>query len=503
MISDFKQYLSNISLNQLDPGTLSYIANLYQISIISPEIAWAITEEIISQRSHLKLIASENYSSLSVQSAMGNLLSDKYAEGIPGNRYYAGCENVDFVEKEAVEKAKNLFNAEHAYVQPHSGADANLIAFWSILSNHIEMPALKKLGVDSVFKLKKGDWEKLRRELGNQRLLGMDLGAGGHLTHGYRLNVSGRMFDSYTYGVDMTSGLIDYNSLEEQAQEIKPLILLAGYSAYPRLINFCRLREIADKIGAVLMVDMAHFAGLVAGKVLKGAYNPVPFAEVVTSTTHKTLRGPRGGLILCKKRFADIVDRGCPLVQGGPMPHIIAAKAVAFAEAQQAAFREYAHKIVFNAKNLAKACLKNGLEVITGGTDNHLVVLDLSSTGLTGRQGESALRDVGIMVNRNTLPLDKNGPWYTSGLRIGTPALTTLGMGEVEMGEVAEFISETLKATRPKKLSKGENNVGTSRSQYNLDSAVKKEILERVHGIADKFPLYPNLNLSILRGLLR
>ena len=251
------------------------------------------------------------------------------------------------------------------------------------------------------------------------------------------------------------------------------------------------------------MVDMAHFAGLVAGKVLKGDYNPVPFAEVVTSTTHKTLRGPRGGLILCKKRFADIVDRGCPLVQGGPMPHIIAAKAVAFAEAQQAAFREYAHKIVFNAKNLAKACLKNGLEVITGGTDNHLVILDLSSTGLTGRQGESALRDVGIMVNRNTLPLDKNGPWYTSGLRIGTPALTTLGMGEVEMVEVAEFISKTLKATRPKNLSKGENNVGTSRSQYNLDHVVIKEILERVHGLAGKFPLYPNLNLSMLRGLLR
>ena len=495
---DFGEFLSNDIRKNCDLSTLSYLINLHQIGIVSPEIARAIVDEISSQRSNLKLIASENYSSLSVQSAMGNLLSDKYAEGVSGNRYYSGCENVDFIEDRAAELAKGLFGADHAYVQPHSGADANLVAFWAILSKRIEMPAIERLKVNSVIKLDKNSWDDLRKELGNQKLLGMDLGSGGHLTHGYRPNVSGRMFDSYSYGVDPNTGRIDYDALDKQVQEVKPLILLAGYSAYPRLIDFSRLREIADKVDAVLMVDMAHFSGLVAGKVLIGNHNPVPFADVVTSTTHKTLRGPRGGLVLCTKEFADVVDKGCPLVQGGPMPHIMAAKAVAFAEAQQKEFKEYANQIVVNAKALAQRCLQNRMKVVTGGTENHLLLLDVSIFGLTGRQGESALRDVGLTVNRNALPNDKNGSWYTSGLRIGTPALTTLGMGVAEMEKIADLIAKTLKSTHPKISAKG-----NSGSRYVLDDNIKKEVLQEVGDLLNDYPLYPSLDLSVLYDLVK
>ena len=356
MANILSSYLAATPASAVTAPMAGYVAALDQIYDSTPDIAAAVVQELADQRAHLKLIASENYASLAVQSAMGNLLTDKYAEGVPGHRFYAGCANVDEVERRAAKLACDLFGAEHAYVQPHSGADANLVAYWAILAVRVEQPRLAQLEVKSPLALEVADWERLRAELGNQRLLGMDLGSGGHLTHGYRPNVSGRMFECHGYGVDAATGLLDYAELERRARQVRPLILLAGYSAYPRAIDFRRLRRIAAAVGAVLMVDMAHFAGLVAGRVLHGDYDPVPFADVVTSTTHKTLRGPRGGLILCRKEFAEAVDRGCPLVLGGPLPHVIAAKAVALAEATQPEFAGYARRIVENAQALAAAC---------------------------------------------------------------------------------------------------------------------------------------------------
>ena len=309
---------------------------------VAPDVARSIVQELADQRHNIKMIASENFSSLATQCAMANLLTDKYAEGIPHHRFYAGCDNVDSIEDLANLRARELFGAAHAYAQPHSGADANLVAFWAVLRARVELPKMAEvLGAESTDALVPADWYKLtldqwnavRQALGNQRLLGMDLASGGHLTHGYRLNASGKMFEAHGYTVDRQTFLLDYDAIEKQALEVKPLILLAGFSAYPRNINYARMREIADRVGAVLMVDMAHFAGLVAGKVLQGEFDPIPHAHIVTTTTHKTLRGPRGGLVLCNEEFKDHVDRGCPLVLGGPLPHVMAAKAVAFTEA--------------------------------------------------------------------------------------------------------------------------------------------------------------------------
>ncbi len=432
MPSAVADYLSSVQPESIDTGFLSYIATLSEVSKVAPQVAASIVQELADQRSNLKLIASENYCSLSTQCAMANLLTDKYAEGIPRHRFYAGCDNVDDIEEYAAQQACKLFGCDHAYVQPHSGADANLIAYWAILNARVTAPALAKLGDDNPAHMSREDWNELRRVTGNQRLLGMDYYSGGHLTHGYRQNVSAQMFDAYSYSVSRETGLLDYDDIEKMAMEIRPLILLAGYSAYPRAINFARLRAIADKAGAVLMVDMAHFAGLVAGKVFTGDNNPVPHAQVVTTTTHKTLRGPRGGLVLCTKEFAEHVDKGCPLVIGGPLEHIVAAKAIALTEANQPFFAAYAATIVENSAALARACVAEGMTVATGGTDNHLMLIDVRSFGLTGRQAESAMRECGITLNRNSLPFDPNGPWYTSGLRIGTPAVTTLGMGPAE-----------------------------------------------------------------------
>ena len=337
-------YLSSRDPSSIDAALLAYVSSLCVVAETSPEIARAIVRELIDQRSNLKLIASENYSSLAVQLSMGNLLTDKYAEGFPYHRFYAGCDNVDEIESFACEAAKKLFGAEHAYVQPHSGADANLVAYWAILSQRVRVPMLKRLGQENILSLDREEWRRIRTELGSQKLLAMDYFSGGHLTHGYRHNVSAQMFDVHSYGVSRSSGLIDYDELEKQACEVRPLILLAGYSAYPRRINFRRMREIADACGAVLMVDMAHFAGLVAGGVFTGDFNPVPFAHVVTTTTHKTLRGPRGGMVLCTSEFAEAVDKGCPLILGGPLPHVMAAKGVCFVEALSAPFRKYARR---------------------------------------------------------------------------------------------------------------------------------------------------------------
>jgi glycine hydroxymethyltransferase len=496
MPSAVLNYLKNRSPEKIDTAFLAYLANLTEVAKVSPETARSIIQELEDQRSNLKLIASENYCSLSTQFAMGNLLTDKYAEGFPFHRFYAGCSNVDTIESNAAAQACKLFGCQHAYVQPHSGADANLIAFWAILNTRVEVPALEKMGETNPSKLSQEDWNKLRKELGNQKLLGMDYYSGGHLTHGYRHNVSAQMFDAYSYGVDKKTGLLDYDALEAYAKEIKPFILLAGYSAYPRKINFARMRAIADKVGAVFMVDMAHFAGLVAGGVFTGDYNPIPFAHVVTTTTHKTLRGPRGGMVLCTEEFAESVDKGCPLVIGGPLAHVMAAKAIALTEANTPEFKTYAQTIVKNSAYLAQACINKGMKVATGGTDNHLFLIDVTPFGLTGRQAESALRDCGITLNRNSLPYDINGPWYTSGLRIGTAAVTTLGMKEKEMDTIADILHTVVSNTKPTTAASGEQ----SKAKYLTEEKAASNAKTMVKGLLDRHAVYPNIDLAFLKS---
>jgi glycine hydroxymethyltransferase len=377
-------------------------------------------------------------------------------------------------------------------VQPHSGIDANLVAFWSILANRVETPALERLQAKNVNELSEADWESLRHELGNQRLLGMSLDAGGHLTHGFRPNISGKMFHQQQYGTDPGTGLLDYDAVRAKAREFRPLVLVAGYSAYPRRVNFATMREIADEVGAVLMVDMAHFAGLVAGKVFTGDEDPVPHAQIVTTTTHKSLRGPRGGMVLAHEDYAPDVDRGCPMVLGGPLSHMMAAKAVALAEARTQEFRDYAQRVADNAQSLAEGFLKRGATLVTGGTDNHLVLLDVSSFGLTGRQAETALLDAGVVTNRNSVPADPNGAWYTSGIRFGTPALTTRGFGAEEFDRTAELVVEVLSNTRPGTTRAGE----PSKASYVLGDGVADRVRSASAEMLDKHPLYPGLDLA-------
>ncbi|MCL2689728.1 MAG: glycine hydroxymethyltransferase [Chitinispirillia bacterium] len=492
-------YLSSVSHDKIDTGLAAYLANLSEVAKVTPGIAASIVKELADQRSNLKLIASENYCSLPTQLAMGNLLTDKYAEGFPHHRFYAGCDNIDSIESYAAQEACKLFGAEHAYVQPHSGADANLIAYWAILATRVETPALEKLGETNPANLTPEAWNKIRAELGNQRLLALDYYSGGHLTHGYRHNVSAQMFEAFNYSVDKSTGLIDYDNVEKMALELMPLILLAGYSAYPRKIDFKRMRAIADKAGAVFMVDMAHFAGLVAGKVFAGDFDPVAHAHIVTTTTHKTLRGPRGGMVLCTKEFAENVDKGCPLVIGGPLGHCMAAKAVAFTEANSPSFKEYAAQIVKNSSALSGFCVENGMSIATGGTDNHLFLINVTQYGLTGRQAESALRDCGITLNRNSLPFDPNGPWYTSGLRIGTPAVTTLGMKTEEMKEIAAILKIVLSNTKPEIIASGNNAGKPSKAKYIVDEKAASEARAMVKKLLDRFPVYPQLDLGLLQ----
>ena len=480
---------------KLNPAMTAYVANLQQVAQVAPEIAADVVKELATQRRHLKLVASENYCSLNVQSAMGNLLTDKYAEGFPEHRYYGGCENIDAVEMTAADEAQKLFGADYAYVQPHAGCDANLVAYWAILSKKVETPTLEELGVKSLADLSAEQFDMLRKRFGNQKLMGLDYSCGGHLTHGYKMNVSARMFESHPYGVDEKTGLLDYDAIEKQAMEVKPLILLTGFSAYPRRIDFKRFRAIADKCGAVLMVDMAHFAGLVAGKVLTGDFDPVKWADVVTTTTHKTLRGPRGAMILCKEEFKDYVNKGCPMVLGGPLGHVMAAKAVAFKEARTPAFQQYAQNIVKNAQALAASCIEKGMRLQTGGTDNHLMLIDVTTYGLTGQQAEAALFKCGVTANANALPYDKNGAWWTSGIRIGTLGLTTLGMDENDMKEVAGIIDTVLKGTKPGLTKEGK----PAKGKIVLDPAVEEEATGRVQKLLSKHVLYPELDLDFLK----
>src|SRR3954453_2275597 len=474
-------------MSELNAESAAFRSALEVVREIEPRIADAIAKELTDQRESLKLIASENYASPAVLLAMGNWLSDKYAEGTIGRRFYAGCQNVDTVEQLAVEHAKALFGAPYAYVQPHSGIDANLVAYWAILADRVEVPYLKKFEKRQVNDLTEAEWAELREAFGNQRMLGMSLDAGAHPPHGFRPNISGKMFNQRSYGVDPATGQIDYAALRESAREFKPLIIVGGYSAYPRKVNFATMREIADEVGATFMVDMAHFAGLVAGKVFTGDFNPVEHAHIITTPPHKSLRGPRGGAVLAQPQLADQVDRGCPMVLGGPLSHVMAAKAIAFAEARDPSFQTYAQQIVTNSQALAEGLAKRGVRLVSGGTDNHLVLLDVHPFGLTGRQAEQALLDSGVVTNRNAIPQDPNGAWYTSGIRIGTPALTSRGLGTAEMDQIAELIHTVLSATTPAE---------TSKAKFTLDPSVSEGVHKQAGDLLAGFPLYPTVDLG-------
>ena len=386
------------------------------------EIAKAIQLETERQLHNIELIASENYVSRDVLEATGSILTNKYAEGYPGHRYYGGCVDVDIVENLARERLCRLFNAEHANVQPHSGSQANMAVYMTILQP--------------------GD-----------KVLGMDLSSGGHLTHGHQLNFSGRLYEFYGYGVNRETEQIDYDEVLRLAREIKPKLIVAGASAYPREIDFRKFREIADEVGAYLMVDMAHIAGLVAAGL---HMSPVPYADFVTTTTHKTLRGPRGGVILCKEKYAKDLDRNVfPGIQGGPLMHVIAGKAVCFHEALQPEFKDYARQIVDNCKAFCDELSKNGLRIITGGTDNHLILADvMSSYGLTGKRAEALLDEIHITCNKNTIPFDEQKPFITSGIRLGTAAMTTRGFKEEQFRQVARWITGILKDPDNEELKK-------------------------------------------------
>ncbi len=402
-----------------------------------PDIVAAIDSEARRQHEGLELIASENFVSEAVLEAMGSVFTNKYAEGYPGKRYYGGCEYSDLVENLARDRAKQLFGAEHANVQPHSGSSANMEAYAAVLQP--------------------GD-----------TILGLNLAHGGHLTHGHHLNFSGKTYKIVPYGVTKETETIDYDDLEKLAEKERPKLIIGGGSAYPRIIDFARMRQIADKVGALYLVDMAHFAGLVAGGVHP---SPVPHAQIVTTTTHKTLRGPRAGMILSKPEFAAAIDKVVfPGMQGGPLVHIIAAKAVCFREALQPDFRDYARQIVANAKVLAETLATEGFRIISGGTDTHLMLVDVFSKGMLGSDAEKALGEAGITVNKNAIPFDTNPPMKPSGIRIGTPALTTRGMKEAEMRQVGRWIAEVL------------NN----RMEPNVNSKVRRQVLE----LAEAFPLY-------------
>lgn len=409
--------------------------DINEIRVLDPETASAIEQEIQRQRSNIELIASENFVSKAVMAAMGSPLTNKYAEGYPGKRYYGGCEKVDIAENLAIARAKELFGAEHINVQPHSGAQANTAVFFAVLDP--------------------GD-----------TILGMNLAHGGHLTHGSPVNISGKQYNIIPYGVKKETGRIDYDEVAALAKEHKPKLIIAGASAYARIIDFERFSEIAKETGAYLMVDMAHIAGLVA----TGHHpSPVPYADFVTTTTHKTLRGPRGGMILCKAEYAKIIDRSVfPGIQGGPLMHTIAAKAVALKEALGDDFKLYSGQVIKNAKTLADALIARGFNIVSGGTDTHLMLVDLQNMNITGKELEKKLDEVGVTCNKNAVPFDPQSPFVTSGIRLGTPAATTRGMKEDDMVEIAEIISLVVRDF--------ENN--------------KEEAAQRVKKLTDKFPLY-------------
>ena len=402
-----------------------------------PKVQEMIELELGRQRNKLEMIASENFVSQAVMEAQGSVLTNKYAEGYPHKRYYGGCEYVDMVEELAIERAKQLFGAEHVNVQPHSGSQANFGVYFALLEP--------------------GD-----------TIMGMNLSHGGHLTHGSPVNVSGKYFNIIPYGVDAETGRIDYEEMRKIAQEHKPKMIIGGGSAYSRQLDFKTMADIAHEVGAIFMVDMAHFAGLVAAGLHP---NPVEYADIVTTTTHKTLRGPRGGMIMCKEEYAKAIDKSIfPGIQGGPLMHVIAAKAVAFGEALQPEFKEYAKQIIVNAQTLADALQEEGFTIVSGGTDTHVLLVDLRTVGLTGKVAEHVLDEVGITCNKNTIPFDPESPFVTSGIRLGTPALTTRGLHAEDMKEIASIISLVLKQPE--------------------DTAVLAEAKQRVATLCEKYPMY-------------
>ncbi|MFC1755001.1 serine hydroxymethyltransferase [Thermoproteota archaeon] len=410
------------------------------VETTDPKLAKALTQELKRQREKIELIASENFTSLAVMQAQGTWLTNKYAEGLPSKRYYGGCEYVDIAEELARERIKKLFQADHANVQPHSGASANMAGYYAFL--------------------KPGD-----------TIMGMNLAHGGHLTHGSPVSISGSYFKAVPYGVDAKTEMLNYDEMQHIAEECKPKMIVAGASAYARIIDFERIAKIAKKVGALLMVDMAHIAGLVAVGLHP---SPIPHSDIVTTTTHKTLRGPRGGAILCKEEYQKQIDKSVfPGLQGGPLMHVIAAKAVAFKEAMSPKFKTYQQQVVKNASALAAALSEKGLRIVSGGTDNHLMLVDLRSMNITGKEAEKALDEIGITVNKNTIPFDTQSPFVTSGIRIGTPAMTTRGMKIQEMRKIATMISTLLK------------DINNPR----VKSKVKKDVLE----LTKVFPLYPEL----------
>ncbi len=414
--------------------------NLEKLAVCDPEIAAAIGEELGRQRNKIELIASENFVSPAVMEAMGSVLTNKYAEGYPGHRYYGGCEYVDKVETLAIERAKKLFGAEHANVQAHSGANANTAVYFAFLQP--------------------GD-----------TIMGMNLSQGGHLSHGSPVNISGKYYNVVPYGVTHETERIDYDEFARIAREAQPKLIVAGASAYPRVIDFERMAEIAHSVGAIFMVDMAHIAGLVAAGLHP---SPVPYADVVTTTTHKTLRGPRGGLILCKEKYAKQIDKAIfPGVQGGPLMHVIAAKAVALGEALKPEFKEYAKQIIANCQALAEGLIAEGFRLVSGGTDNHLLLVDVRGQKMTGKTAEHLLDEVGVTCNKNTIPFDPESPFVTSGIRLGTAAVTTRGFKEADMKEVAAIIGLVL------------NNPE--------DAEKQAEAAQRVAALCAKYPMYPML----------
>ena len=405
-----------------------------------PNVKAVIDQELMRQRDKLEMIASENIVSQDVMEAQGSVLTNKYAEGYPGKRYYGGCEHVDVVETLAIERAKRLFGAEHANVQPHSGSQANFAVYFAML--------------------KPGD-----------TIVGMNLSHGGHLTHGSPVNVSGTYFNVVPYGVNAETQKIDYDEFRKIVLEAKPKLIIAGGSAYSRQIDFKKMADVAHEVGAIFMVDMAHFAGLVAAGLHP---NPVEYADIVTTTTHKTLRGPRGGMILCKEEYAKAIDKAVfPGIQGGPLMHVIAAKAVALGEALQPEFKVYAEQVIKNAKVLAAELIAKGLTIVSGGTDTHVMLVDVRNTGLTGKEAEHLLDEIGITANKNTIPFDPASPFVTSGVRLGTPALTTRGLKEDDMKEIADIIATVL--------------------QNPEDTAKHQDAAKRVAALCEKYPLYPNL----------
>ena len=405
-----------------------------------PNVKAVIDQELMRQRDKLEMIASENIVSQAVMEAQGSVLTNKYAEGYPGKRYYGGCEHVDVVETLAIERAKRLFGAEHANVQPHSGSQANFAVYFAML--------------------KPGD-----------TIVGMNLSHGGHLTHGSPVNVSGTYFNVVPYGVNAETQQIDYDEFRKIVLEAKPKLIIAGGSAYSRQIDFKKMADVAHEVGAIFMVDMAHFAGLVAAGLHP---NPVEYADIVTTTTHKTLRGPRGGMILCKEEYAKAIDKAVfPGIQGGPLMHVIAAKAVALGEALQPEFKVYAEQVIKNAKVLAAELMAKGLTIVSGGTDTHVMLVDVRNTGLTGKEAEHLLDEIGLTANKNTIPFDPASPFVTSGVRLGTPALTTRGLKEDDMKEIADIIAVVL--------------------QNPEDTAKHQDAAKRVAALCEKYPLYPNL----------